>query len=61
MPQPSNEQPRERDSVRTIVLSAIAVRDGYNPRQHRDPQAQTRLEESIRYHGVLTALTVRGD
>jgi ParB-like chromosome segregation protein Spo0J len=43
---------------RTIALSAITVRDGFNPRGRFDQAALDRLAQTIRETGVLQPLLV---
>jgi ParB/RepB/Spo0J family partition protein len=45
--------------VRTIALSAITVREGFNPRLHFDTAELERLTQSIRTTGVLQPLLVQ--
>ena len=47
------------DQLRTVPLSAITVRDGFNPRAAFDETAIERMAETMRESGVLQPLLVR--
>ena len=47
-----------RDELRTIALSAIAVREGFNPREMFDGRELDRLAASIARRGLLQPLVV---
>ena len=47
-----------RDELRTIALSAIEVREGFNPRENFDGRELDRLAASIARRGLLQPLVV---
>ena len=47
-----------RDQLRTVSLSAINVRDGFNPRERFDQRELDRLAASIKNRGLLQPLVV---
>jgi len=47
-----------RDELRVVELSAVEVREGFNPRQQFEARELDRLADSIRRHGILQPLLV---
>ena len=47
-----------RDELRTVALSAIEIRDGFNPRERFDDRDLERLAASIARRGLLQPLVV---
>ena len=47
------------DELRTVALSAIEVREGFNPRERFEERGLYRLAASIARRGLLQPLVVR--